>query len=536
MISNMGLPMPNLPCRLVSTVFFCAALAACGGGGGGGGSAPPPTQSFSVGGTVSGLDAVGLVLQNNGGADLPITANGAFTFPAQIASGATYAVTIKTQPSVGPVQLCSVANGSGTVASSPVTNVAITCASRVFKFLYTTSTTTNELSGYSIDASSGALAALPGYPVATGIGPGLPIPHPSGNFVFVATRGNLSVPPMLAVYAADNTTGALNETAGSPYDLSTPAPQPGPVVVLPPSIHRSGAFGHLPVLYSTTLLFGAAIDATTGALTQLPGTPIDMGAGIGGMFYDSTGGFLFIPANPNGNGEIRTFLVNTPSGVLTPIGTFPTGGGPAAAFLAPGENYLLATNFNSGTLMVFSVNKAAGTLTPITTPIATGPAGSQPLGLIFNRRNNIFYVTHIRTGLTPNAPTSVAAFNFDPATGGVTPIGTPTASNGAGSFASLHPSGRFLFQYNSSTASIQRFTLDATTGAPTLAADVTALPGASQQVTLILDVSGKYLYATDPGASTVSSYSVDAATGALTLINFVPTSPGSLATLPFLLQ
>jgi 6-phosphogluconolactonase (cycloisomerase 2 family) len=92
-----------------------------------------------------------------------------------------------------------------------------------------------------------------------------------------------------------------------------------------------------------------------------------------------------------------------------------------------------------------------------------------------------------------------------------------------------------LFQYNRTTASIQRFTLDPATGLPTLVADLTALPGATS-VNMLLDVSGKFVYVTSPGTTTLSSYSIDATTGALTLINSLPTSAGALATLPFLLQ
>ncbi len=87
---------------------------------------PPPR--FSIGGTVSGLSGSGLVLQNNGGDNRAITANGSFTFATQIATGSTYSVTVSTQPS-NPTQTCIVANGSGTVGSAPVTNVTITCGS-----------------------------------------------------------------------------------------------------------------------------------------------------------------------------------------------------------------------------------------------------------------------------------------------------------------------------------------------------------------------------------------------------------------------
>src|SRR5206468_8864139 len=83
-------------------------------------------NTFSVGGTVSGLIGTGLVLQDNGGDNLPVSANGTFTFSTAIASGAAYSVTVLTQPT-NPSQSCTVTNGSGTVASTNVTNVAVAC-------------------------------------------------------------------------------------------------------------------------------------------------------------------------------------------------------------------------------------------------------------------------------------------------------------------------------------------------------------------------------------------------------------------------
>ena len=81
-------------------------------GGGGGGSTP----SYAVSGSVSGLSGT-VVLQDNGGDDLTVSANGAFAFATKLASGAAYNVTVKTNPSG---QTCSVANGSGTIGSADV--------------------------------------------------------------------------------------------------------------------------------------------------------------------------------------------------------------------------------------------------------------------------------------------------------------------------------------------------------------------------------------------------------------------------------
>src|SRR6185503_14792136 len=84
---------------------------------------PRPAPTFTVGGTVSGVIGT-VVLQNNGGADLSVSANGNFTFATSLQHGATYNVTVATPPGL---QTCTVANGSGT-ANANVSNVAIACA------------------------------------------------------------------------------------------------------------------------------------------------------------------------------------------------------------------------------------------------------------------------------------------------------------------------------------------------------------------------------------------------------------------------
>ena len=79
----------------------------------------------TVGGTVSKLAGTGLVL-HNGTEFLPITANGRYAFATRVPTGTTYSVTVSTQPT-NPIQSCTVANRSGTVGSTDVTNVNVSC-------------------------------------------------------------------------------------------------------------------------------------------------------------------------------------------------------------------------------------------------------------------------------------------------------------------------------------------------------------------------------------------------------------------------
>jgi len=82
--------------------------------------------TYTVGGTVSGLQGSGLVLQNNGADNLTITGTGTvnFTFATPLLAGAAYAVTVLTQPGG---QKCTVANGTGTIVGS-IASVQITCS------------------------------------------------------------------------------------------------------------------------------------------------------------------------------------------------------------------------------------------------------------------------------------------------------------------------------------------------------------------------------------------------------------------------
>ena len=89
---------------------------------------------FSVGGSVTGLAGT-VTLQNNGGDALPVSANGPFTFPTALNNGAAYNVTVLTQPAS---QVCTVTNGTGTVAGADVTNVAVACSACGQGLAYTT--------------------------------------------------------------------------------------------------------------------------------------------------------------------------------------------------------------------------------------------------------------------------------------------------------------------------------------------------------------------------------------------------------------
>lgn len=82
--------------------------------------------TFTIGGAISGLSAVGLALLNNGGDATPIAANATqFVMNTPIAYGGSYSITVKTPPGG---ETCQISQGSGSNVTTNIDSVVISCA------------------------------------------------------------------------------------------------------------------------------------------------------------------------------------------------------------------------------------------------------------------------------------------------------------------------------------------------------------------------------------------------------------------------
>ena len=90
---------------------------------------------YTVGGSITGIpetnddDPPSVVLQNNGGDNLTLTANGDFTFPTKVQHDFAYNVTVLSEPE--GIE-CVPTSGEGTINAAIVTDVVITCNSASF--------------------------------------------------------------------------------------------------------------------------------------------------------------------------------------------------------------------------------------------------------------------------------------------------------------------------------------------------------------------------------------------------------------------
>jgi len=350
---------------LVKTVWaagLMAILTSCGSS---------PGYNYTISGTVGGMIGSGLVLQDNGGDDRTITANGAFSFVTALNDGTAYSVTVKTQPT-NPSQTCVVSNSSGTITGSPVMNVAVSCVMNSSpvtvdpsgNFAYVSNSGPGNISAYTINQTTGALTTVSLSPFTAGSYPNQVTVDPSGTFAYVANMGDGTGDGTISAYTIDNTStstpGALNTVSGSPF---TAGISPSQVTVDP-----SGKFVYVANMGDDTIsAYTIDTTSTLGALNPVSGSPFTAGTSplsvtiypyTSGTFA-SSGEFAYVP-NMNDN-TISVYTINT-DGSLTPsintptvgTGTYPT------SFTiytnSSGASFAYVPNLGDGTISLFTIN------------------------------------------------------------------------------------------------------------------------------------------------------------------------------------
>ncbi|RHX92922.1 hypothetical protein [Leptospira stimsonii] len=172
------------------------------------------TNSFTVSGTVSGLSGTGLTLKNNGTDDIAITTDGTYTFPTGISSGGTYNVTVSQNPS-SPTQTCSVTGGSGSVTSSAISGIAVSCSTNS----YTISGSASNVIGSGLVLKNNgtdpiSITADGSFSFGTNIA--------SGSAYSVTVQQNPSSPTQLC--SLSNNTGTVSSSSITDVSVSCSAP------------------------------------------------------------------------------------------------------------------------------------------------------------------------------------------------------------------------------------------------------------------------------------------------------------------------
>ena len=470
------------------------------------------SSNLTIGGTVTGLSGTGLVLQDNGGDNLTVSKNGAFTFATALATGKAYAVTVATQPS-SPSQSCTVTNGTGTTASTNVTNIVVNC-SAVGKFAYTASHGSGTIYGYTINPTTGALALVAGSPYPDGTAPAAVSLAPNGKFAFSASDNGTKI----HAFTINQTTGQLTEVANSPFSTGFVTGSAYPDIAV------DSQSAHLYIAGAgDAKVAGFSIDPNTGVLTALAGSPYPAGAGANAIpAFTPDGKYLYV-MNQTAN-TVSGYAINATTGALTavPGANVATGANPYWIAFTPDGKYAYVSDSGQDTISAYSVNDATGVLTPLT----TFPTDEHPQDITIDSTGTHLYVP-VYNGTT-NGAIDGFTINADGTLTSITGSGWPVGIHPL--FLNIDPTGRFAYASSSGTGGtgVYGFSINSTTGALTALAGSPFATGAGSEPQFItIDPSGKFAYTANLGTSSISEFAIDQTTGVLNPIAGSPLGTGS---------
>ncbi len=447
-----------------ATALLTLSLTACGGGGGSGGNTTlHGATGYTIGGTVSGLSGRQVTLLNNGSDALTVTANGAFTFATPVVNG--YAVTIGTQPAG---ETCSVAGGTGSGAGviANVSNVSITCSTNTYTIVGTVSglasgqqvtLNNNGADPTTVTANGSFTFATPvayngSYAVTVGTQPTgqtCTVSHGSGAGV-IANVSNVSITCSTNTYTIVGTVSGLASgqqvtlnnngadpttvTANGSFTFATPVAYNGSYAVTVGTqptgqtctvSHGSGAgvtasVSNVAVTCADTQFVYVAnrdsntisayrIDATTGALTPVAGSPFTSASmmypvSVATSAAGNPGGNFFLFAADNRSDTISVFTINTTTGALTwddDVAGNP-GEGPISVAVDPNffpcnvttcfpYGYFYEVNQNDSNVLEQNFNVFTGA---VVGGNGTTPTGSFPYAITLNRAGTFAYVAN----------------------------------------------------------------------------------------------------------------------------------------------
>jgi len=386
-------------------VLGFALMAGCGGGGSDGTPAVPSRFLYA---------------SANGGPN---------TFPSDIYGFGVY-----------PGGALSLAPGSGSPPSTGDGGAKPIAITRDSKLLYATfaylgaTDSGSKLLALQINADGSLTnAPVPSYSMSD-VQLGL-VAHPTADFLYAS--GNSGV---LTVFAIDSATGALSPTSSitlGKFLRNSAVITPNGRYLYQNDLDRNDD------LFPTSLqLAGFSADAATGALSPVPGSPLTLTtpspsttSSSGPMVIDPTGKFLyvgyqFVVVNVGDDGGLAAYSIDAASGALTavPGSPFGVGGVPNSVAIDASGRFLIVSTYPrlggppGNCLAVLSIESGTGALTsvpgsPFGPMHSCGPVAADPSGP---------YVYVGAYGLTENTPGTVVVLSLDQSTGALDPIGDTT--------------------------------------------------------------------------------------------------------------
>jgi 6-phosphogluconolactonase (cycloisomerase 2 family) len=281
------------------------------------------------------------------------------------------------------------------------------------------------------------------------------------------------------------------------------------------------------------VLNGFQVDSTSGAISPVPATSTKaLNGSPNGLAADPAGRFLYVSYEYfNANGQsygqqgVQEFALDAKTGAMTEISGSPlTASGPLITNNAGTFLYLGSAAVSGGMLTIYGIDQQTGALT---LSAAQGPAFGPEMAMDPQGR----FLFTAGGGVSGN---EIGVDKLDPTTGAGTAVGSaPQIGPNFILGLAVDPAGKYLFALGQIGApaqpAVQSFAINADgslnpTGGPQPAGTNVPTAGSSAAV----DASGRFLYVVTDLGLYVRGYAIDSATGA---ISELPSSPFSVAQL-----
>jgi len=346
---------------------------------------------------------------------------------------------------------------------------------QVAEFTYVSNENSNNVNAYSVTLSTGALTPVTGSPYDGDTGPRGVAVDPTQRFLYMANESSNDVSAytidattgaLTPITGSPFPVGTCNEDAGvsGVHALGTTS---GPSACGPRgvAVDPSGKYLYVANELSDNVS-GFTIDSTTGALTLMADSPfastsMNGSTGPRGVAVDPSDKYVYVTNHTSD--DVSGYSINATTGELTPLSgsPFPAEETPFDVVVEPSDRYVYVTNHLSGNVSAYALTAGTGALTPITgSPF---PAGSEPHGIVVDPSGTYVYVAN-------HASDNVSAYSIDSGTGALTDLtGSPFADTSTGGTTApyglaVDPSGKYVYVANNGSDDVAIYTITAETG------------------------------------------------------------------------
>jgi 6-phosphogluconolactonase (cycloisomerase 2 family) len=293
----------------------------------------------------------------------------------------------------------------------------------------------------------------------------------------------------------------------------------------------------------TGTIHSFSLNTSTGALTEVPGSPFSAGLGPEQMAADPTGRFLYV-ANQNSK-DITAFSIDPGTGSLSliPGSPFFLGAEPVTMGTDPTGRFLyvfagiFANDFSQEQLFEYDIDSVSGALTLTTSPptIWEPRPGTLITSIVFNAIGSMAYL-----GRTASAgqqgPISICTVDFT--TGALAQVASVQPASPQADHLAMASAGNFLFSTSAQNEQVDAFAIAAAGGLTEISGSPYPAQNLNFPVGALVHSSGNFLYVvnenqpyqttlpTSQYAGSIFAFGINAATGSLSPLQGSPFPAG----------